>query len=97
MLWLPAGQEATFWRDLRAYEEERTMPFVTYAERVGREEERLRAVLQAIELRFGAVPPAVTGRVAAVDDLDQLRALFTVAPTAPDLATCVAALDGQPE
>ena len=92
LLELPGVLAAEFWRDLRAYEREQTVTFVTYAERVGREEELRLGVVQVLRQRFDAVPQEVVERIASVDDLDQLRALLTAAVAALDLPTFVASL-----
>jgi len=92
LLELPGVLAAEFWRDLRAYEEERTVTFVTYAERIGQESGLRLAVLQALNVRFGTVPPEVAARIARMDGADRLTALLTAALTSADLPAFAAAL-----
>jgi len=92
LLELPGALAAEFWRDLRAYEREQTVTFVTYAERIGQGSGLRLAVLQALNVRFGTVPPEVAARIARMDGADRLTALLTAALTSADLPAFVAAL-----
>ena len=92
LLELPGALAAEFWRDLRAYEREQTVTFVTYAERIGQGSGLRLAVLQALNVRFGTVPPEVAARSARMDGADRLTALLTAALTSADLPAFVAAL-----
>jgi len=95
LLELPAGQEAIFQQEIRAYEEERAMPYVTSWERRGREEGREEgrqegtraAVRRVLRARFGAIPVAVEQRIAAADraTLDQLIERAAIVPAVNDL------------
>ena len=97
LLELPGDLATEFWRDMRTYEKERAVVFVTYAERVGREEGlaagreagreegQRRAVLRVLAQRFGVVPPEVTAALATVTDPDQLDRLLDAALDATDM------------
>lgn len=95
LLELPTGQEAIFQQEIRAYEEERAMPYVTSWERRGREEGREEgrqegtraAVRRVLRARFGAIPVAVEQRIAAADraTLDQLIERAAIVPAVDDL------------
>ncbi len=41
---LPVGQEQQFWQEITAYQQEKRMPFVTIAERVGMEKGLLEGI-----------------------------------------------------
>ena len=92
LLELPSDLATEFWRDMRAYERGRTVVFVSYAERIGQESGLRQAVLQALKVRFGAVPPEVAARIATMDGADRLTALLTAALTSADLSAFVVAL-----
>jgi len=95
LLELPATEEAVFWREAQAYEEERAMPYITSVERMGLErgrqegrQEGLRAAARGVvRARFGSIPEAVERRIAAADEatLDQLIKRVVVVPTVDDL------------
>jgi hypothetical protein len=57
LLRLPAGLEATFWNEIRAYEEERAMTYITSVERIGiergRREGQLDTLAVTLERLFG--------------------------------------------
>ena len=85
LLELPGNLAIEFWRDMRTYEEEQTVVFVTYAERVGREEGQRRAILRVLTRRFGSVPPDVATALATVADPDRLDTLLDAALVAQDM------------
>jgi hypothetical protein len=85
----------------REFQEEMRMPYITSLERDAKEEglqQGLRrglqrgsvqtariAVLDALELRFGPVAPAVRTAIEAIDDPERLRDLHKRAITVPAL------------
>ena len=82
VLQLPAEQEKAFWQEIRAYEEERQMPYITSVERFGleqgleqgRDEGKREAVRRIVRARFRTVPSTLEERLAAADGttLDQM-------------------------
>ena len=91
LLEVPATHEALFWREIQAYERERTMPYVTSVERIGlargREEGLREALRRIVRARFGVVPEALETRIAAADrtTLDHLIDRASVVQTVDDL------------
>jgi len=91
LLELPVMEETAFWREARAYEEERAMPYITSVERRGREEGREEGKREALRriarARFGEVPEALEQRIVYADGaaLDQLIERAIVVPAVDDL------------
>lgn len=93
LLGLPEAQETLFWNEIAALEEDGKMAYVTSVERMGlargrkegRVEGQREALREFLEARFGILPDALTERIAALDDLDELKALTARAATAPSL------------
>ena len=82
---LPEGLKQAFWSELRAYEEERQMPYVTSVEEIGfarglqageeRGEQRQRSlILRLLNRRVGEVPEVVQQQVEQLT-IAQLEAL----------------------
>jgi len=83
VLQLPAEQDRTFWQEIRTYEEERQMPYITSVERLGleqglergleqglergRNEGKREAVRRIVQVRFRTMPSTLEGRLAAAD------------------------------
>jgi hypothetical protein len=86
LLKLPKALEDEFWQDLQTYEEERTMPYITSVERIGRrigrkegreegrEEGRRSLVTLLLVEKFGDLPEVAQTQIAALS-LKQLEAL----------------------
>jgi hypothetical protein len=51
---LPEGRERSFWQEFDAYQQEKRMPFITIAERVGMEKGLLQGIEACLEMKFGA-------------------------------------------
>jgi hypothetical protein len=99
LLALPEEREQQVWREIRSYEEERQMPYITSAERIGMEqglqqgraeghlEGKREALRRVIRARFGTLPEAVERRIAVADetDLDALLERAVMAPSIEDL------------
>ena len=83
------------WEQILQREKEKTVPFITYAERRGMEQGEIKgkqeSIEVALELRFSDAAPALMPRVRQVNDLDRLEQLLQVAKKAP-LAEIEAAL-----
>ncbi|WP_299492116.1 transposase [Acaryochloris sp. IP29b_bin.137] len=73
---LPAALENQFDDELSAFEEEREMPYVTSVERRAALRTKQSSIIDALEVRFGAVPDEITDQVAQLHDAEQLQALF---------------------
>lgn len=79
---LPEGLKRAFWDELKQYEEERRMPYITSVEEIGferghqagrQEGERL-LILRLLVRRVGVLPAEVQSRVESLP-LEQLEAL----------------------
>jgi len=79
---LPEGLKQAFWLELKAYEEERKVPYITSVEEIGfergvqqgRQEERRSLVLLLLEQRVGQLPDDWRDRLSQLS-LTQLEAL----------------------
>jgi len=84
---LPEELAVVFRRELMEYEDQLHMPYITSIERLGRQEGRRegavatgqRAVLDALNIRFGSVPASLRERLETVRDEVRLRALLHAA------------------
>ena len=82
LLALPPEHEARVLREVEAIEEERKMPYVTSAERIGverrleqgkqqgRVEGKRLAIREIVRARFGGVPDELGARLASIDEAD---------------------------
>ena len=82
LLILPAALEREFWDELRQFEEERQMRYVTSVERIGFErglqrglQTARRMILEVIATRFGTVPEDITEAVQHLETEEDLHAL----------------------
>ncbi len=91
LLLLPADREAALWQEIKSWEEERQVPYITSVERIGqakgleqgrvegleqgRAEGERDMVRRAVLKRFGAVPNDLEARIAEADR-DELTMLF---------------------
>jgi predicted transposase YdaD len=78
---LPEDIDQEFWSELKTYEEERRMPYITSVERIGFERGRQEGeraerslVLRQLSRRVGTLPEAIQAQVTALP-LDQLESL----------------------
>ncbi|MGI0485711.1 DUF4351 domain-containing protein [Pantanalinema rosaneae CENA516] len=78
---LPEGLKQAFWQELKAYEEERKVPYITSVEEIGFErgiQEGRRSLLLLLSLQLeqkvGQLPPSLHDRIAQLN-LTQLEAL----------------------
>ena len=76
MMALPVEYEQQVIWNVARVEKERGMPYITSAERLGSLGQARQDVLQALEVRFGAVPEPVRQAVLQVSDLDLLSGLL---------------------
>ena len=80
LLRLPEALEATTWQQIRAFEEEQQMTYITTAERIGHNMGRTEGLREAITLtlttRFGAASAPLLPALQQIDSPDTLLALF---------------------
>jgi hypothetical protein len=103
---LPSRLKQLFWDELRVYEEERRMPYITSVEEIGfergieqgiergRQEEGRSLILRLLNRRVGSMPEEVQSQVEALS-LSQLEALGEALldfTSLADLQDCLAAL-----
>jgi hypothetical protein len=79
LLRLPAELEVQTWREIKAFEEEQQMPYITTAERIGRAEGRAEGLLTSIrivlEARFGEAGRALMPEIQRITDSERLEAI----------------------
>lgn len=89
LLRLPPELDDEAWQQLRNFEEERRMPYITYAERVGRASgvvEGLQTALTTIlQTRFSDRSEDLQRAVRRIDDPERLQALLTSLLTAENI------------
>jgi hypothetical protein len=51
---LPVGKDRLFWQEITTFQQEKLMPFITIAERVGMEKGLLQGIEACLKLKFGA-------------------------------------------
>ncbi|MUL36497.1 DUF4351 domain-containing protein [Gloeocapsopsis dulcis] len=79
---LPKGLEAEFWQELKQFEQERTMSYITTGERIGyergkeegKQEGEQTLVLRLLQRRVGELPQEVRGQIQTLS-VEQLEAL----------------------
>src|SRR5262249_17418916 len=79
---LPQGLDDAFWNDVRTYEEEQTVPFVTTPERYGIKQGLLRAIESFLQARFGEEGVQLMPEIRALNDADKFQALSAAIATA---------------
>jgi hypothetical protein len=73
---LPEAHERLFWQEITQYQEERQMPFMTIAERVGRERDLLKGIELGLDLKFGAEGLKLMPELHALPDHEVLEAVL---------------------
>jgi hypothetical protein len=71
---LPKGLEREFWQELKAYEEERRMPYISSVERMGIEQGERSLVLRLLNRKVGVLSESVSAQINALS-ITQLEAL----------------------
>lgn len=102
---LPEYMEEEFWREIREYEEEQEMPYVTSVERIGfrrgvsegRQLGILEGTLEAIEMglsvKFGAKGLRLLPEIRRIRDIDRLNMIKQIIRVTDDLAEVEASLE----
>ncbi len=90
MMSLPELTENEFKQEIRRYEEDLQMPYVTSFERLARREGMLQKgrenVIEVLEVRFSDLPSDLAEKVKQIEDLDLLTSLHREAITVESLA-----------
>ncbi len=93
---LPEELEQEFWREVRDFEEEQLMPYITSVERIGiqkgieQSQQQMRQVLLeslelGLELKFGSQGLRLLPEISLLEDVEQLRAIQALLKTATTL------------
>ena len=64
---LPKGLDATFWNEVKQFEQERAVQYVTTGERIGMQKYGVTALLRQMKKKFGNVPKATEERIEKAD------------------------------
>ncbi|WP_253188065.1 DUF4351 domain-containing protein [Leptolyngbya sp. 'hensonii'] len=99
---LPEGLKQAFWMDLKAYEEERKVPYITSVEEIGfergmqqgRQEEARSLILRQLTRRLGELPEPISGQLEALS-VAQLEILGEALLDFSHLSNLEAWLEGQ--
>ena len=73
---LPEAGERLFWQEITLYQEAKQMPFMTIAERIGREPDLLKGIELGLELKFGAEGLKLMPELRALQDHEVLEAVL---------------------
>mgnify|MGYP000140792943 CR=1 FL=1 len=76
MMVLPKELEQDFRNELRSYQEENRMPYITGFEIDGMVKATRESVIEVLETRFGVVPSRLSDRLNYLDNLTQLKQLL---------------------
>ncbi len=83
---LPQELEQEFWQSVQELEEERSMPYITSVQRIGRQEGLLKGIEMGLKLKFGAEGLALLPEVSEIKDVGLLEAILSGLETANTLA-----------
>ncbi|NJL89453.1 MAG: cytosolic protein [Coleofasciculaceae cyanobacterium SM2_1_6] len=83
---LPEELEQEFWQSVQQLEEDRSMPYITSVQRIGRQEGLLKGIELGLKLKFGAEGLAVLPEVAEIKDAGLLEVILSGLETANTLA-----------
>jgi hypothetical protein len=81
MMVLPRELELSFRAELRRYQEERRMPYITGFEIDGMVQAHRENIIEVLETRFETVPQGLSDRINEIDDLALLKSLHKRAIT----------------
>jgi hypothetical protein len=74
---LPEELENSFWQEVTQYEEEKKMPYVTSAERIGLKKGLVEGIAISLELKFGSEGLTILPEISQIQDVDILRTILT--------------------
>jgi len=84
---LPVSHQSLFWEELKKYEEDKKMPYVTSVERIGMEKEAVKFLSRLIVKRFQVdpdfVPPIFSGL--STEEIEELGERFLGASSLDDI------------
>jgi hypothetical protein len=87
---LPQPLDNSFQREIKRFEEEKIMPYVTSIERLGIQTGRLTScqkhIIDILEIRFEVVPSPLRETINKLEDINQLENLLKQAVTIASLA-----------
>jgi hypothetical protein len=75
LLELPPALDKLFWQDLKTYEEERTVPFITTPERMGIRAGLMQAIEDALRIKFGEEGVRLVPEITALEDAEKYRSV----------------------
>jgi hypothetical protein len=79
---LPEPLERLFWEEINTYQEEKRMPFITIAERVGMEKGLLEGIEVSLKVKFGEPGLALLPEIRTLQDHELLRSVLWAIETA---------------
>jgi hypothetical protein len=83
---LPQPLDNSFQTEIKRFEEEKTMPYVTSIERLGIEKTMRENIISILQVRFTTVPSDLVNLTNQIQDIEQLKILHRQAVTIPSLA-----------
>ena len=95
---LPEDLDDLFWQELRQYEEEKNMPYVTSVERIGIKkglqqgmqqgcrDGLIEAIEMGLSIKFGAIGLKLLPEIRAMADLNRLEMIKKAIKTAHDVS-----------
>src|SRR5262249_40193107 len=72
---LPPAIDQLFWQDLKTYQEERTVPFITTPERYGIRTGTLQMIEDLVRVRFGEEGVKLMTEIKPLEDADKYRTI----------------------
>jgi hypothetical protein len=98
---LPGALDNLFWDDVMAFQEERTVPFMTTPERIEYRKGMMRAIEELLRIRFQERGLALLPEITALYDADKYQSIIKVIATTDDVEeirrACVAAAAPPPQ
>jgi len=83
---LPQPLDNSFQTEIKRFEEEKTMPYVTSIERLGIEKTMRENIISILQVRFTTVPTDLVNATNQIQDINQLKNLLKQAVTIASLA-----------
>jgi hypothetical protein len=78
---LPEPLESTFWSEIKNYEEQKNMPFITTPERIGRREGLTKGIEAVLRVRFGQEGLRLMPEIREILNHEKLEAVLEAAET----------------